>query len=46
MNKGILLNYNLLCNYDKLKVVNWSLDKINYWTKIEKKIKNKYILIL
>jgi hypothetical protein len=46
MNRGILLNSNLLCNSDKLKVVNWSnlsINKKNYHTKIEKKKKNPFL---
>lgn len=39
MNRGRLLNSNLFCDYDKLKILNWSnlsKDKINYYTKKEK----------
>lgn len=49
MNKGRLLNSNLLCNSDRLKVVNWSdlsLNKKSYHTKIDKNKKNGNILFL
>jgi LAGLIDADG endonuclease len=43
MNKGKLLNSNLLCNSDRLKVVNWSnlyINKKSYHTKVDKDKKN------
>src|SRR5436190_21282438 len=45
MNRGRLLNSNLLCNSDRLKVVNWSnlsIDKKSYHTKVDKNIKNMF----
>jgi len=53
MNRGRLLNSNLLCNFDRLKVVNWSnlsVNKKSYHTKVDKNKKNtfpfSFILIL
>ena len=43
MNRGRLLNSNLLCNSDRLKVVNWSnlyINKKSYHTKVDKDRKN------
>ena len=45
MNRGRLLNSNLLCNSDRLKVVNWSnlfINKKSYHTKVDKNRKNTF----
>jgi len=45
MNRGRLLNTNLLCNSDRLKVVNWSslsIKKKSYHTKVDKDKKNMF----
>ena len=45
MNRGRLLNSNLLCNSDRLKVINWSnlsINKKSYHTKVDKYRKNTF----